>query len=94
MAIRIHLFGGECDGYMAQVAGLNQPELFYAFWPGYEKKIKEMRDVIARIRLKQSLETLAYRYRRTDSVREDGDTVLEYVRDATADKPSTVHVDL
>lgn len=94
MTIRIHLFGGECDGYTAQVANINQPELFYAFWPGYEQKIKQTRDVVARIRLKQSLETLAYRYRRIDSVREDGDTVLEYVRDVAADKPSPVHVDL
>jgi hypothetical protein len=94
MAIRIHLFGGECDGYQYDVTSLKQPDLIYAYWPGYAEKIKAMRDPIARVRLKQSLETLCYRYRRTDTVRDDHDTVMEYERDITADKPLPVDADL
>jgi hypothetical protein len=94
ITMRIHLFGGACDGDKIPVDTFDQPKLLYQMWPGYIDDVNKISGEAARIEKRQSLETLAYRYIGTKRSEVDGVLEMLYKRfpkrdlPAAADQPS------
>jgi len=86
--VRIHLFGGPCDGERIPVKTIDQPKILYQMWPGYTDALKTISDAQARQEKRESLQTLAYRYVGHACSQDDGVLELHYHRFPKRDLPA------
>lgn len=86
MKVRIHLYGGACDGWRKEVDTFDQPKLIYFMWPGHLADVEKLRSSKAREARRKSLENLAYRFVGIDHSKLDGVLELRYQRFPRKDK--------